>query len=185
MFNRTNLLIVVIALAGGVAGALAGRWLRGPAPLPPTQGPAMVAVGDPAPELALPDLDGREHRLADWHGRLLLVNFWASWCPPCVEEMPLLDAAAREHGKGLAVVGIATDTHAATAEFLDRHPVAYPILVDDPERGTGSARMLGDNRGALPYSVLIGADGRVLEQRFGVFNEESLAQWLAPHLPDG
>jgi thiol-disulfide isomerase/thioredoxin len=183
MFERSHLLIVVLAAAAAGAGLLAGHWLRGGAALPPATGPAALATGERRPELRLPDVDGRPRELAEWDGKLLLVNFWASWCAPCREEMPLLERAQQQHGeRGLQVVGIASDSAAATAAFLRDFPVAYPILVDDPDHGGDAAARFGDNRGALPYTVLVGRDGRVLARRFGNFSESALQAWLEPHL---
>jgi thiol-disulfide isomerase/thioredoxin len=112
----------------------------------------------------------------------VLVNFWASWCAPCREEMPLLDATQKRlAAKGLQIVGIANDSASATKEFLAKTPVAYPILVDDPEHGDLS-ELFGNARDVLPYTVLVGRDGRILARRAGNFSESALDVWLAPHL---
>lgn len=182
MFNRTNLLIVAIAIAGAAGGFLVGGLLR---PTPPQQPgvPAGLNVGDAVPVAERPDTNGRPHSLAEWKGKLLLLNFWASWCAPCREEMPILDATQdRLADKGLQIVGVAYDSPAATADFLGRVPVRYPILIDDPDKGDDLGARLGNSRGVLPYSVLVGRDGRILAQRAGNFTERSLDDWLAPHL---
>lgn len=183
MLNRTHLLVVVLALLGALGGFFAGNWLH---TTPEARRDGSQLIGAQAPALDLPDLDGRQHALQEWRGRVVLVNFWASWCPPCVEEMPLLDRTAQQFaGKGLVVVGIAADTPAATRDFLAKHPVGYPILVDDPEapaRNTDASLVYGNTRSVLPYSVLIARDGRILAQRFGNFSENGLAAWLQPHL---
>lgn len=181
MFDRSHLLIVALALAGAAAGLIAGRALR------PDPRAALDAVPANAPErlspsAALPDLEGRAQPLSQWDGRLVLLNFWASWCAPCIEEMPLLDAyQQRNAARGLQVVGIASDGLEATREFLTGSPVHYPILVDDPERGDLS-RELGNRHGVLPYSLLVGRDGRILARHAGSFSEDSLERWVAPHL---
>ena len=182
MFNRTNALIVVIAIAGAALGFLAGGWIR------PMQAPAQRAsshalnVGDAIPDTQLPGLDAAPRSLAEWRGKLVLVNFWASWCAPCREEMPLLDATqTRLASKGLQIVGIANDSAAATKEFLAKTPVGYPILIDDPEHGDMSERF-GNTRDVLPYTVLVSRDGRILARRPGNFSQSALDAWLAPHL---
>jgi thiol-disulfide isomerase/thioredoxin len=185
VFDRTHLLVVVLALGGACAGLFAGMWLR-PSTPQPTASSSMIVVGTPRPGDELPDVDGRTQSIAQWDGKLVLLNFWASWCAPCIEEMPLLDRIqARLGPRGLQVIGIAADAAAPTHAFLRQHPVGYPILVDDPEKsrnGRDVSAIYGNDRSVLPYSVLIGRDGHILAQRFGNFSEESLQQWLAPHL---
>ena len=182
MFNRTNALIVVIAIAGAIGGFLAGGWLR---PLPPERvaDAHALKIGDAAPSVQRPDLAGTNHALDEWRGKLLLVNFWAAWCAPCREEMPLLDRTQqRLAGNDLQIVGVAVDNPAAIREFLERVPVRYPILIDDPELGEDLAAVFGNNRGVLPYTVLVGRDGRILARRSGNFSESSLKEWLSPYL---
>jgi thiol-disulfide isomerase/thioredoxin len=181
VFSRTNLLIVVIALLGAGAGFLVGGWVK--PPLPPERESAALEAGADRPSLVLPDLDARPRDLGEWDGKLVLLNFWASWCGPCREEMPLLDRAQQRHAeRGLQVIGVAIDDVASVRGFLADHPVAYPILLDEPGTGPDSSQRFGDNRGALPYSVLIGPDRRVLARRFGSFTEAGLEEWIAPHL---
>jgi len=182
MFNRTNALIVFIAIAGAVGGFLAGGWLK-PLPSSPRVIAHMLKIGDTAPPVERPGVDGKPRALAEWRGKLILVNFWASWCAPCREEMPLLDKTQeRFAAKGLQIVGIASDEAAATRTFLDTVPVHYPILIDDPAKGEDLSERFGNDRDVLPYSVLIGSDGRILARRAGNFTEAKLEAWLSPYL---
>ncbi|MFT4198932.1 MAG: TlpA disulfide reductase family protein, partial [Pseudoxanthomonas sp.] len=138
-----------------------------------------AAVGDLLPALVLPDLDGRSVALGEaWRGRRLLLNVWASWCRPCREEMPALDRFARRQGpQGVQVVGIALDTPDNVRAYLQRVPVAYPQLLASPGPADASVQ-LGDSRGLLPYSVLVGADGRIERQKLGPLSSEELERWL-------
>jgi len=168
MSQRSHLWIVILALAGAAAGMFAGQWLQ-----PRSRGGATYAlVGAARADFERPDVAGQPHRIAEWDGKLVVLNFWASWCGPCRAEMPLLDRTAQRHaGQGLAVIGVAVDDAAATRDFLKDRPVGYPILVDEPQ-----------NRSVLPYTVLIGREGRILAQHFGSFSETMLEDWLKPHL---
>jgi len=179
--------VLLVALAAAVAGAAAGVYWSGPrldrtqAPAPATAADATVAVADigaPMPPLTLPGLDGQPVDLAArYRGRPLLINAWASWCGPCVEEMPALDAFARSQGaRGVQVIGLALDTPEAVRAFLTRVPVHYPIVHQLPAADDASVR-LGNGQGVLPYSVLIGADGRILKRKLGPFRPGELEAW--------
>ena len=179
--NRTNALIVVIALVGAMLGFLAGGALRH-APDYDVHG-ASLKDGDAAPPFARADLDGAAHSLSDWRGKVVLLNFWASWCGPCREEMPLLDRTQKRYAdKGLQVIGVAADDAASTKAFLAKTHVDYPILIDDPAKGADLSAVYGNDRSVLPYTALIGRDGHVLALRMGKFSEASLDRWLLPHL---
>lgn len=192
--------VLLVAIAAGLLGALASFLVSGPGFLFRTEAgqrvlqgalsatapaaPADVPVarrGERIPALRLPALDGGPVALPDaYAGRPLLVNFWASWCGPCVKEMPELDRFARAQGEaGVRVVGIALDDRDAVEAFLRRIPVAYPILLDRAGPADSSVR-LGNPRGVLPYSVLLSADGRLLRQRVGPFDAGELDGWAQP-----
>ena len=180
--SRATLLIVAFALAGGIGGLLIGRQMALPPEraLPP--GVASHAVGSLLPPLSLPDIADVPQPLHDGQ-RPLLVNFWATWCAPCVEEMPLLDAFARSQpADGVRVVGVALDGSDEVVEFLGRVPVDYPILVAGPPRSGDVSEQLGNSRGVLPFSVLVGADRRILATRMGDFSAAELEEWVAEHL---
>ena len=177
---KSNLLIVLIAVAGALLGLFAGSYFNRPQVAGLPAGAGVLARGGQLADLQLPDANGRAHRLGEWHGKLVLVNFWASWCEPCREEMPLLEAASRKYAKdGFAVVGVAVDDPGAVAAMLKSRPVSYPILLG----GDDTLQAAGDGRGVLPYSLLIGPDGKMITLRAGSFTSTaSLASWIEPHL---
>jgi len=166
---------LMITLAA-VAGFLLARGLRtGPTP-ETTAMTATLNIGDLVPALHLRDLNGQAVALKAGNGRPLLLNFWASWCPPCVTEMPLLDAFARAR-PDMDVRGVAVEPERAARDYLDQHPVSYPIWVGS-EMSPDESLQFGNTRGVLPYTVLIGADGRILKRRAGAFSEGELEAWV-------
>jgi thiol-disulfide isomerase/thioredoxin len=120
---------------------------------------------------------GARLSMAALRGRPLLLNFWATWCPPCVREMPALDRFYREHrNKQWQVLGIAADNAAAVREFLARAPVAFPIALAGFEGIALSAR-LGNASGGLPFTVVYGKDGRVRHRHAGETRYDQLVAW--------
>ena len=185
MRTRTVVIVAVLAGALGVVASLSTdrSWLartRLGQALLTTPAPGAASVGSAAPAIELPTPDGERRTLASLAARRpVLVNLWASWCGPCLEEMPALDRFARQQGaNGVQVVGIALDDADAVRAFLKAHPVAYPILVDSPGPTDAGAR-LGNTRGVLPYSVLVSPDGRILRQWAGPLQAKDLDTWAA------
>jgi peroxiredoxin len=177
MLSRDNLFILGLALLA----AIAGGWFQHESQLAHVLAGVQVAnVGDLRPDLALLDVEGKEHRLSEYRGKRVLINFWASWCVPCLAEMPALAAAQHKFGEQEAIVlGIAMDDPARVRAFLTTHPVDYPILIGQMDSPSTSLR-LGDRGEVLPFSVLIGEDGRVLARHRGPLDATQLATWLSP-----
>jgi len=197
MRQGTAVVLLVALLAGGL-GVVASLLGTGPGPLLQTElGQrtlnAALAVSAPKPPdgvtiahrgerlapLALTDIhDGKQVDLPGaYTGRPLIINVWASWCAPCVKEMPELQRFATQQGaNGVQVVGIALDDPAAVQAFLQRVPVSYPILLDTPGPADAGVR-LGNPKGVLPYSVLVSDDGRLLKQRIGPFADGEIERW--------
>ncbi len=165
------------AVLGTPAGQWALRHVFGHQATTP-DGRAVIGFGDVVPPLQLSGLNGHPHTLP-FTGQPVLINYWASWCPPCVEEMPLLETFANAQGpSGVRVVGIALDDADEVKDFLMRHPVSFPIYIE-PSGPNDSSVLLGNARGVLPYSVLIGADGSLLKTKLGAFRASELEGWVA------
>ncbi len=157
-----------MTLMGSAAGAAA------------TRAGAFSLAPSPVFGRSFETLQGSSHAFSGYLGRPVLLNFWASWCAPCLREMPALAEAQAKFGeKAPIVVGIAMDEPARIRAFLAAHPVNYPILIG--RMGPPSTSLLlGNTRQVLPYSVLIDADGRLLATQAGPLSATQLAQWLAP-----
>ncbi|MGN6225852.1 MAG: TlpA family protein disulfide reductase [Dyella sp.] len=174
MFNRSTWMILLVAtLAAALGGWLQHRSRLAHVPA----GVTVASLGAVAPDVPLSDLDGRAHRLADYRGHRVLLNFWASWCGPCLDEMPALDRAARAHPQA-TVLGIAMDEPARVRAFLAAHPVNYPVLLGRLDSPSTSLQ-LGDNAEVLPYSALLDADGRLLATHRGPLDAATLDRWLS------
>ena len=187
--------IVVAVLAGGL-GLAASLWFDGnpiwrtttgeralhaainATASEPPKGVTPAGIGDPMPAIALPGLDGAIVDLRTrYAGKRLLINVWASWCGPCIEEMPELDRFAAAQGTdGVQVIGLALDTPEGVRDFTAQVPVRYPIVLDTPGPADASV-WLGNAKGVLPYTVLVGADGRIERQKIGPFQHGEISTW--------
>ena len=173
---------VILAAAFTVLGAIAGVKQDAKGPLTttyaPTDGRPQTAVAN-LYATSLADLAGKPQPLAQWKGKPLLVNFWASWCAPCVSEMPeLSELAAKDGGKHFNVIGIGIDSPTNLAEFARKIKISYPLYVGGMG-GTDLARGLGNANGGLPFTVLIGADGQVRKTYLGRLKFDQLRADLA------
>ncbi|TCV96039.1 thiol-disulfide isomerase/thioredoxin [Luteibacter rhizovicinus] len=168
--------IVTLSVVAAVAGFCIEH--RRTAPPPPPAGVVVAGIGDIRPDASYVDVDGHSHRLADWNGKRVLLNFWASWCAPCRKEMPLLNAAQKKYaGQNIVVVGVAEDTADDVRAYLAQRPVDYPIVLAASD-APGASLSMGNTRRLLPYSVLIGTDGRILKSKLGALGEDELDDWL-------
>jgi thiol-disulfide isomerase/thioredoxin len=131
--------------------------------------------------LELPTPDGAGLALRSLRGRPLIVNFWATWCPPCVKEMPELDRFAREFAsQGWQVLGIAIDQAEPVRRFLQQTPVGFPVVLAG-NAGLAWVRRLGNPAGGLPFSVQMATDGQAVRHKLGATSFDELAGWAREH----
>ena len=159
-----------VALAAATAGAGVAWWRFSP-------GPVLSGAEEAFWGSRFDGPNGEAVEVAAWRGQPLLVNFWATWCPPCVEELPLLNAFQDAHrARGWQVLGLAVDRASAVREFMQRLPLHFPVGMAGLA-GTDLSKMLGNASGGLPYTVVFGRDGAVLHRKIGKVSENDLAQW--------
>jgi len=165
--RRELLVLGGTGLAAAVAGALMGVL-------------ALQSRSGAAELLAarFEDLEGRGRRLIDWQGRALLCNFWATWCAPCREEVPLLIAAKQQQpANGTEIVGIGLDSADKIREFAANFKINYPVLVADAT-AINLLRQLGNSAGALPFTVLLDRNGALAYRHLGILSRQDLDRLL-------
>ncbi len=181
MIKKNILLVGAVALLSGALGAYYGST-RNSAPLTTTVAPTAGAPHSPAAKLFATrreDTASKTQPLAQWQGKPLLVNFWAPWCAPCVQEMPELDALAREStARNINIIGIGIDSPSNLIEFAAKHKISFPLYMSGMG-GTDLARDFGNAGGGLPFTVLIGADGQVRKTYLGRLKFDELKADLA------
>lgn len=162
------LLIAFTALLATAAGAFLARTQRPvPANVEPDVYRRLLAT-------QLVDTSGQRQPLAQWQGNVLVVNFWATWCPPCRKEMPALTRLQQKHaGNKVQIVGIALDSAANVMEYAIKNPAGYPLLIGD-QNTSELTRTMGNSQLALPYTAVFDRDGHVRMTRLGLVSESEL-----------
>ncbi len=172
--DRRNLLYIGAAAAAGLAG-VGVAWLKyEPQKLTPGQN---NAAQDALWALNFDTPDGQPQPMSRFRGKPLLLNFWATWCPPCVEELPLLDAFYQEHkSNGWQVLGLAVDQPSVVRKWLAAKPLNFAVGMAGLD-GTELSKSLGNRAGSLPFTAIFGASGALLHRKTGQVSKEDLVQW--------
>ena len=167
MNRRQWIMISGISLLALLAGVFSSQWIS-----------QTGLASDPSIKAFFANswqtADGKSANSENWRQKVLIVNFWASWCPPCVEEMPTLDKIAQDYAsKNVLIVGIGIDSPSNIREFLEKTHVSYPIVIGGLE-GSNLAKQMGNTQGALPYTVIINQKGKSIFTKLGKISEEEL-----------
>jgi len=179
MLGRNRLLIALIGIALGFAVLLtAVMHFAQPAQTestPSSNTDALFAA-------RFTDAQGKTQPMTQWQHQVIVVNFWATWCPPCRDEMPELSALQEKYrDRGLVVLGISTDDVAKTRQFAQDMPVSYPLLASEADT-MNLAATLGNDRDVLPYTLVLRRDGSVATRYFGRIDSQALESTLSPLL---
>lgn len=127
---------------------------------------------------SMPDANNQQQAMSQWQGKILIVNFWATWCPPCREEMPELSQLHTQYqSQDVVVLGIAAETSSKIQEFSQSMPITYPLLAADMQAMVLS-ESLGNNNSVLPYTVVIDRAGNIIEAHVGRINKALIEQNL-------
>jgi thiol-disulfide isomerase/thioredoxin len=167
-------LFMAVAVLAGAAGFYLSR------------GTLVFQVADGAGEslmrVPFPDLGGKPRSLAQWRGKVLVVNFWATWCVPCRDEIPALMKAQQKYAaNSVQIVGIAIDYASKVRDYANEMRIDYPLLISGME-SIGISKGLGNHAGVLPYTVIFDRSGRVAYAHAGALTESTLGTALAPLL---
>jgi len=179
---------LVLSLAAGLGGyTLYHKWSAPSSHSAPgnarrSSRPGGELIGSRRHEFTLNDLDGKPHAISEWDGQVLLINFWATWCPPCRREIPLLSALQRElSASGFGVLGVAMDDLDKVRSYVKEYHVPYPNLTGKYDVAKVSA-LLGNTAGSLPYSVIIDRDGIIHYIHLGEISRDMAMQQIQPLL---
>lgn len=178
--KRWSWSIIAVAVVSAIAGlTMALRNSEAPAA---SSEAGSATAGRAALASEWNDLDGQPRSLAQYRGRLLVLNFWATWCAPCIEEMPDLQRVHDEYAaRGVSIVGLGIDAVPPMRRFREEHKLTMTLLAA-AAGGTELARQLGNPSGALPFTVLIDANGDVAQRRLGRVTADELRLWLDARL---
>lgn len=176
--NRTTRLILA-ALVAALAAAAGMYSARRDEPASTIGNPAQQAALEKLLALELPGSAASKRPLAEWKGKVLVINFWATWCPPCRKEIPAFSAISSKYqDKGVQFVGISIDTEANVREFQAANQVSYPLLIASPS-AVQLTEALGNSAQALPFTVIVTKTGTVGLVKLGVLSEAELDTKLA------
>ena len=195
MLNRQFIIIIiVIALTAAIGGFYAQQWWR--------TGGTLVRIDNVAhnnpnentknnssndgkekrPDFTLLDLSNKSRSISEWDDKVILINFWATWCPPCVKEVPTLDKLNTDFkDKGFVVIGIAIDSLDAVFDFVDPLDLKYPILLAE-QQGIELSQAYGNRLGILPFTVIVDRQGNIALKHSGEITYEQVESLIKPLL---
>jgi len=169
---KNALIFIVAIIIAGSAGFALQRYLSD------NQQSSNPAIGQSRPEFAAESLDGKIHNIKEWDDKVILLNFWATWCPPCKREIPDFIELQNEYGEqDFQVIGVAIDEMEPVREFAAKIGINYPIIAVQSE-GVELARRYGNTVGALPYSVFIDKDGTISATIIGELSKKRAVSTL-------
>lgn len=136
----------------------------------------------PLPTFNLPDSSGKPHDIAEWRGKILIINFWATWCPPCKKEIPEFITLQNQYSaQGLQFIGVALEDKESVREYMKTVKINYPVLIAE-DQGIALAFKLGDISGTVPFTVVVDQNGQIIYRHQGNFSKDQILSVIAPLL---
>jgi thiol-disulfide isomerase/thioredoxin len=166
------IIAAVIALGGGI---IARHFLLSPVV-------QTSQATSPSPDFSFPDPSGKAHHSAEWQGKIRIINFWATWCPPCIKEIPEFINMQKQYGeKGVQFVGIAIEDREPVAEYLKSIAINYPILIGGDD-AVALSQQMGNSINAVPFTVVVNREGQIIHRQPGAFSGEQILKIITPLL---
>ncbi len=166
--------LIISAVVLFIVGAVGGNYLVTLLKQPPEPSQATQSlIGSPVPEFSMLGLDGVRENFKQWQGKARVINFWATWCAPCKEEIPaLIKLQDKYRSHGLQIVGIAADNQEAVRQYAEKMGFNYPVLLGN--ESIEVAEMLGNDIGVIPYTVFVDQAGNIHSVKYGKVDIEAL-----------
>jgi thiol-disulfide isomerase/thioredoxin len=165
-------LIIVIALLALGGGILVRGFLSTVEQTSPTN----------LPDFNLPDVSGNQRNISEWQGKIRVINLWATWCPPCREEIPEFTALQEQYAaNGLQFIGIAIDDQEPVEEYIKSNKINFPILIGGVT-GIALAHQLGNIIDAVPFTLVVNQQGQIIHRHPGEFSREQIMEIITPLL---
>ena len=162
-------IIAVLALSAGIGVKMFNQWQVEQQP-------------QPLPTFSFPDLNSTSHSSNEWQGKIIVLNFWATWCPSCLKEIPAFMALQTQYGEKVQFIGVALDDLEAVKTFQQKNAVNYPLLISGDWAGFNLAKQLGNSISAIPYTVVVNRDGQVIYRHSGELSVNELQAVISPLL---
>ena len=181
--TTSTLLMVGLAVAGLASGYVFNNWQH-EQKLAETKITTSkeTPVSNVRPLFKLKDLEDKVRDIKEWDGQVLMINFWATWCPPCRREMPaFIELQEKYQDKGFTIIGIALDEKQAVIDFTDPMGMNYPILLAEQE-GITLAKAYGNNLGVLPFTVIVDRKGNIIHRQRSELTFEQVEGMIKPLL---
>ncbi|CAB1277191.1 TlpA family protein disulfide reductase [Candidatus Nitrosacidococcus tergens] len=167
-------LLLVVALVAGISGYIVNQLHQGKE--------QSVMIGTYRPDFQLPDVNGIQHNISEWDRQVIIVNFWATWCPPCLREIPNFIELQKSLGnKGLQFIGVAIDKIESVKPFVKEHNINYPILIDEGADAIVS-KNYGNSLDVVPYTVVIDQNGKIIYTHAGELDKKTIEGVVLPLL---